>query len=95
MNVIRSRKHEIFSETVNKITLSANDDKRIIQKDGISTFAWGHILKSEISTAVFQVLWGIFWGIFWGVFLLGLDGMFGLQIFSPRKILGFFSPRDI
>ena len=33
MNVIRSRKHEIFSETVNKIALSANDDKRIIQKD--------------------------------------------------------------
>ena len=69
MNVIRSRKHQIFSETVNKIALSANDDKRIIQKDGISTFAWGHILKSEISTAVFQVLWGIFWWIFWGVFL--------------------------
>ena len=29
MNVIRSYKHEIFSETVNKIALSANDDKRI------------------------------------------------------------------
>ena len=26
MNVIRSHKHEIFSETVNKIALSANDD---------------------------------------------------------------------
>ena len=30
MNVIRSHKHEIFSETVNKIALSANGDKRII-----------------------------------------------------------------
>ena len=37
MNVIRSHKHEIFSETVNKIALSANDDKKIIFEDKIST----------------------------------------------------------
>ena len=42
MNVIRSHKHEIFSETVNKIALSANDDKRIIKEDKISTLAHGH-----------------------------------------------------
>ena len=42
MNVIRSHKHEIFSETVNKIALSANDDKRIIMEDKISTLAYGH-----------------------------------------------------
>ena len=42
MNVIRSHKHEIFSETVNKIALSANDDKRMIMKDKISTLAYGH-----------------------------------------------------
>ena len=42
MNVLRSHKHEIFSETVNKIALSANDDKRVIREDGISTFAIGH-----------------------------------------------------
>ena len=42
MNVIRSHKHEIFSETVNKIALSADDDKRIIMKDKISTLALGH-----------------------------------------------------
>ena len=42
MNVIRSHKHEIFSETVNKIALSANDDKRIILEDKISTLAYGH-----------------------------------------------------
>ena len=42
MNVIRSRGHEIFSETVNKIALSANDDKRIIMKDKISTLSYGH-----------------------------------------------------
>ena len=42
MNVIRSHKHEVFSETVNKIALSANDDKRIILDDKISTLAFGH-----------------------------------------------------
>ena len=42
LNVIRSYKHEIFSETVNKIALSANDDKRIILEDRISTLSYGH-----------------------------------------------------
>ena len=42
INVIRSYKHEIFSETVNKIALSANDDKRIILEDRISTLSYGH-----------------------------------------------------
>ena len=42
MNVIRSHKHEIFSETVNKIALAADDDKRIILDDGISTLAFGN-----------------------------------------------------
>ena len=42
INVIRSHQHEIFSETVNKIALSANDDKRIILDDGISTLALGN-----------------------------------------------------
>ena len=42
MNVIRSYQHEIFSETVNKIALSADDDKRIIHPDKISTLAFGH-----------------------------------------------------
>ena len=42
MNIIRSHKHEIFTELVNKIALSANDDKRVIREDGIHTFAHGH-----------------------------------------------------
>ena len=41
MNVLRSHGHEIFSETVDKIALSSNDDKRIIMEDKISTFAYG------------------------------------------------------
>ena len=42
MNVIRSRGHEVYTEEVNKIALSANDDKRVIQEDGVHTLAYGH-----------------------------------------------------
>ena len=42
MNVIRSRKHELFSETIEKVALSAEDDKRWILEDGIKTLALGH-----------------------------------------------------
>ena len=42
MNVIRSHLHTMYTETVNKIALSPFDDKRIIQKDNIHTFAYGH-----------------------------------------------------
>ena len=41
MNLFRSSKHEIGTYCMNKIALSAEDDKRIIRKDGISTYAWG------------------------------------------------------
>jgi hypothetical protein len=42
INSIRSRKHEVFSETTNKLVLSANCDKRIILKNGINTLPYGH-----------------------------------------------------
>ena len=42
MNVFRSHLHDVYSEEVNKIALSANDDKRVILKDGIHTLAHGH-----------------------------------------------------
>ena len=42
MNVIRSHKHEVFTETVNKVALSHEDDKRVICKDCIHTFTHGH-----------------------------------------------------
>ena len=42
MNLIRGHNHETYSETINKIALSADDDKRVISNDGISTRAYGH-----------------------------------------------------
>ena len=42
MNVIRSRAHNIYTEAVNKVALSCEDDKREILKDGIHTRALGH-----------------------------------------------------
>ena len=42
MNVFRSRKHEIFTEEVNKVALSGDDDKRKILLDRIHTHAYGH-----------------------------------------------------
>ena len=42
MDVIRSHKHEIYTEEVNKIALSSDDDKRHILKDDMHTLALGH-----------------------------------------------------
>jgi len=42
MTVFRSHKHNIYTEKVNKVALSADDDKRVILDDGIHTLAYGH-----------------------------------------------------
>ena len=42
MNCINSKKHEIFSQTINKVALSADGDKRFVLDDGITTLVHGH-----------------------------------------------------
>ena len=42
MNVIRSYKHEIYTEEINKVALSSSDDKRHILDDGVHTLALEH-----------------------------------------------------
>ena len=41
-NILRSYEHEVYTEEVNKVALSALDDKRFILGDGVHTLAWGH-----------------------------------------------------
>ena len=41
-NIIRSYEHVLYTEEVNKIALSATDDKRYLLKDSYDTLAWGH-----------------------------------------------------
>ena len=41
-NIIRSYEHELYTEEVNKVALSATDDKRYLLKDSFDTLAWGH-----------------------------------------------------
>ena len=42
MNLIRSYKHKIFCETLYKLASSGEDDKGIINVDGVNTYAYGH-----------------------------------------------------
>ena len=42
MNVIRSYRHEVYTEEVNKVALCPSDDKRHILEDGAHTLALGH-----------------------------------------------------
>ena len=37
-----SNKHDVYTEKVNKIALSNNDDKRIISSNNITTYPYGY-----------------------------------------------------
>ena len=47
MNVIRSHRHEVYTEEVNKIALCPDDDKRYIL-DGMHFLALGHYMIKRI-----------------------------------------------
>lgn len=42
MKLIRSIKHVIYTQQVNKQLLNGNDDKKQVQRDKIHTLPWGH-----------------------------------------------------
>ena len=42
MKTIRSQRHQLGSYEINKISLSWSDDKRYIQDDGVTSYAYGH-----------------------------------------------------
>ncbi len=47
MNIIRRRKHTLYTEEVNKVAMSAYDDKHVVLPDGIHTLAIGHWRKKH------------------------------------------------
>ena len=40
-----SNKHDVYTENVNKIALSNNDDKRIVSSNKITSYPYGYVLK--------------------------------------------------
>ena len=41
-----SKKHDVYTENINKVALSNNDDKRIVSSNKISSYPYGY--KGEI-----------------------------------------------
>ena len=42
----KSENHEVYTESINKIALSCDDDKRIVTSDRITSYPYGYILKN-------------------------------------------------
>ena len=38
----KSKNHELYTENINKIALSSNDDKRNVALDGIASYPYGY-----------------------------------------------------
>ena len=43
-----SNKHDVYTENINKIALSNNDDKRIVLSKKITSYPYGYILKNYV-----------------------------------------------
>ena len=48
-NNIRSYKHQLYTEKVNKVALSCTDDKVYICENDIDTFNFGHYITKQIN----------------------------------------------
>ena len=42
----KSENHVVYTECINKVALSFDDDKRIVNQDGITSYPYGYILKN-------------------------------------------------
>ena len=42
----KSVNHTVYTECINKVALSCDDDKRIVSQDGITSYPYGYILKN-------------------------------------------------
>ena len=43
-----SKGHDVYTENINKIALSSNDDKRIVSSDKITSYPYGHKGKNVL-----------------------------------------------
>ena len=43
-----SKKHNVYTENINKIGLRNNDDKRIVSSNKISSYRYGYVLKNYV-----------------------------------------------
>ena len=43
---IISKKHDVYTENVNKIALSNTNDKRIVSSNKITSYPYGYVLKN-------------------------------------------------
>ena len=41
---LKSENHTVYTENINKIALSHDDDKRIVTKDGIASYPYGYVV---------------------------------------------------
>ena len=46
----KSENHIVYTENINKIALSCNDDKRFVATDGIESYPYGYVLKKKITS---------------------------------------------
>ena len=42
-----SKKHDVYTENINKMALSNNDDKRTVSSNKITSYPYGYVLKNE------------------------------------------------
>lgn len=47
MRIFGSRKHEVYTEEINKIAHSSKDDRRIVLPNKIGTLAYGRLAKNH------------------------------------------------
>ena len=44
-----SKKHDVYNEDINKVTLSNDDDKRIVSSDKITSYPYGYKSRKHIN----------------------------------------------
>ena len=47
--IFRSKGHDVYTENINKIALSSNDDKRIVSSDKITSYPYGYKGKNVLN----------------------------------------------